>query len=209
MRLQAPIALFALSLAGCNPRPATDAARATGDTAMHAAHPAGQPPSALAPRDTGKVAQALSAAPASVTRNAAVMDWPAKEGGQPQQLRAGSNGWTCFPATPQAAGAQGEDPMCLDARFAEWATAWANRKPPKVTGVGVGYMLRGDVGGSNTDPFATKPTADNQWVQTGPHVMVVVPDVAQLAGLPTDPKTGAPWVMWKGTPYAHIMVPVQ
>jgi len=25
---------------------------------------------------------------------------------------------------------------------------------------------------------------------------------------PTDPKSGGPWVMWKGTPYAHVMVPV-
>src|SRR5262245_12579568 len=25
---------------------------------------------------------------------------------------------------------------------------------------------------------------------------------------PTDPKTGGPWVMWKGTRYAHVMVPV-
>ena len=27
-------------------------------------------------------------------------------------------------------------------------------------------------------------------------------------GLSTDPKNGGPWVMWKGTPYAHIMAPV-
>ena len=23
-----------------------------------------------------------------------------------------------------------------------------------------------------------------------------------------DPKSGGPWVMWKGTPYAHLMVRV-
>jgi hypothetical protein len=30
-----------------------------------------------------------------------------------------------------------------------------------------------------------------------------------LASLPTDPNNGGPWVMWKGTKYAHIMVPVK
>ncbi|MGH7629531.1 MAG: hypothetical protein ACREOF_09075 [Gemmatimonadales bacterium] len=205
----ASIALVALCAPGCESRPAGDTARADADSATHAARSAAQPPSGQAPRDTGKVAQALSAAPPSITQNAAVMDWPARQGDQPLQLRAGSNGWTCFPATPQAAGAQGEDPMCLDARFADWATAWAARTPPKGTGVGIGYMLRGDAGVSNTDPFATGPTPDNQWVRSGPHVMVVVPNVTQLAGLPSDPKTGGPWVMWKGTPYAHLMVPVE
>ena len=27
-------------------------------------------------------------------------------------------------------------------------------------------------------------------------------------GLSTDPHNGGPYVMWKGTPYAHIMIPV-
>ena len=38
-------------------------------------------------------------------------------------------------------------------------------------------------------------------------VMVLTPDTNQLAALPTDPHNGGPWVMWKGTKYAHIMVP--
>jgi hypothetical protein len=38
--------------------------------------------------------------------------------------------------------------------------------------------------------------------------MIIVPDNALLAGLPTDPENGGPYVMWKGTPYAHVMVPV-
>jgi hypothetical protein len=35
-----------------------------------------------------------------------------------------------------------------------------------------------------------------------------VPDPALLEGIPTDPATGGPYVMWKGTPYQHVMVPV-
>jgi hypothetical protein len=37
--------------------------------------------------------------------------------------------------------------------------------------------------------------------------MVLTPDTNQLEALPTDPHNGGPWVMWKGTKYAHIMVP--
>ena len=72
----------------------------------------------------------------------------------------------------------------------------------------VAYMLQGDAGASNIDPYATGPTSDNDWVMTGPHVMVIVPDPSSLDGMPTDAKSGGPWVMWKGTPYAHIMVPL-
>ena len=69
-------------------------------------------------------------------------------------------------------------------------------------------ILRGDHGASNTDPFATGPTASNQWVVSPSHVMLLVPDAKMLDTMPTDPHSGGPWVMWKGTPYAHIMVPM-
>lgn len=69
-------------------------------------------------------------------------------------------------------------------------------------------MLRGDKGASNTYPYATARTADNQRVVSPAHLMLLFPDPKMLDSYPTDPKTGGPWVMWKGTPYAHIMVPV-
>jgi len=46
------------------------------------------------------------------------------------------------------------------------------------------------------------------WVQEGPHLMIIVPNSGALVGLPDDPGSGGPYVMWKGTPYAHVMVPV-
>src|SRR5206468_246176 len=72
---------------------------------------------------------------------------------------------------------------------------------------GGAYMLKGDKGASNTDPYATKASADNQWVVSGPHIMILPTEVSQLDAYPTDWTKGGPWVMWKGTPYAHIMVP--
>lgn len=38
--------------------------------------------------------------------------------------------------------------------------------------------------------------------------MIVVPHEAALEGLSTDPKDPV-YVMWKGTPYAHIMVKIE
>lgn len=194
-----------LTLAACAPRD-TETATTGADTAAIAA--AGE---AVTPAPTGnaKIDDALSAAPASITQQAAVMDWPDSAGGQPKELRRGTNGWTCFPSSPRAVRSGGKDPICLDQQFMSWAEAFMSRKPLRVRAVGLSYMLQGDAGASNTDPYAKAPTSDNQWVRSGPHLMVVVPNPAQLAGLPTDPKNGGPWVMWKGTPYAHVMAPVR
>jgi hypothetical protein len=156
-----------------------------------------------------KIANAMSAAPAEIGKNATIMDWPEKEGGQPKQLRAGTNGWVCFPNSPSEFGAASvADPMCLDKQWQTWGDAWMSKAQPKVIGTGIAYMLKGDKGASNTDPFATGPTATNDWIVSPPHIMVLYADLKVLDSFPTDPKTGGPWVMWKGTPYAHLMVPV-
>ena len=158
--------------------------------------------------DSQKISNAMSAAPAAIARNATIMDWPDKAGGQPRQLRAGSNGWVCFPNSPsEYVGASIEDPMCLDKAWQAWADAWEKKATPKIEGGGIAYMLRGDKGASNTDPFATGPTASNDWVVSPPHIMVLYAEVKLLDAYPTDPRNGGPWVMWKGTPYAHLMVP--
>jgi hypothetical protein len=150
--------------------------------------------------DAQKIALAMSAGPAEIARNATIIDMTDMAAGQPKQLRGGSNGWACY--------ASMDEPMCLDKEWQKWAEAWMKKTEPKIEGTGFAYMLRGDKGASNTDPFATAPTADNQWVVSPPHLMVLLQDPKLLDAYPTDPKTGGPWVMWKGTPYAHIMVPV-
>jgi hypothetical protein len=200
----------ALVLIACQPSPNAETARVADTSGARPADTMAAGHDMTTPRSTGdpKIDDALSAAPAAVAQNATVMDWPDSAGKQ-KELRRGTNGWTCFPSTPAATGAAGRDPMCLDKEFVGWVGALVSRKPPQVKGVGIGYMLHGDMGASNTDPFAKGPTADNQWVKAGPHLMLITPTKAQLENVPTDPKNGGPWVMWKGTPYAHVMVPTQ
>jgi hypothetical protein len=147
------------------------------------------------PTPDDPIAYALSAGPPAIAAEATVMDL---EG---NVLRAGTNGWTCM-AVPAA-------PMCVDRQWMAWLDAYMNRHDEvNVTGLGLAYMLRGDAGASNIDPYAEGPTPDNEWVVTGPHLMIIVPDPALLAGIPTDPATGGPYVMWRDHPLVHVMVPV-
>jgi hypothetical protein len=151
------------------------------------------------------VASAESAAPAAIARDAAVVTVDAS--GAMTTVRKGTNGWTCLPDAPDT---PGPDPMCFDQNAGKWVDAWVHHKPPPAGTVGVMYMLEGGTDASNTDPYATKPTAENNWVKTGPHLMIVGSKEI-LAGHPSGPKpdTSAPYVMWAGTPYAHLMVPVK
>jgi len=149
------------------------------------------------------VKSAESAAPASIAHNASVITVGAD--GKVTELRKGSNGWTCMPDSPTT---PGPDPMCMDANAGKWAQAWMGHKPPPAGTTGVMYMLEGGTDASNTDPYATQPTAENDWIKTGPHIMVVGSKEI-LAGMPSGakPDTSVPYVMWAGTPYAHLMVP--
>ena len=159
-------------------------------------------PASLAAQDAGmkaKMKDALSAATPALAANATVMDWDGTV------MKEGTNGWTCLPTPPDF---DGQAPMCLDSQWMAWAEAWQDKQPVSTTTVGIGYMLAGDEGASNTDPYATDPEAVDDWVSAGPHLMVIVPDGADLEGVTADYESGGPWVMWKGTPYAHIMVPV-
>jgi hypothetical protein len=85
----------------------------------------------------------------------------------------------------------------------------SHKTPPSAAGFI--YMLAGDHGTSNTDPYATAKTATNHWVQTGPHVMIVGASVKTMTGYPrtADADPTKPYVMWPGTPYEHLMIPVK
>ena len=153
--------------------------------------------------DAALIASAMQAAPKSIAEGATIIAMGPDH--KIRTIREGNNGWTCMPDTPTT---QAPDPMCMDANAREWAHAWLGRKEPPAGKIGFIYMLAGDTGASNIDPYAEKRTSDNQWIAEGPHIMVLLPDPAQLDAPPTDPNQGGPYVMWKGTPYAHIMVPV-
>lgn len=142
---------------------------------------------------------ALSAAPPTLKDKVTVLDW------EKNVLQKGDSRYTCFPTPPQL---EGKAPMCMDEAWMEWADAWMNKKPFQAKTIGISYMLAGDQGASNIDPYAEGETEENQWVKEGPHLMIITPDQSLLDSLPVDPHNGGPYVMWKDTPYVHIMIPV-
>lgn len=161
-----------------------------------------------APTDEEKIADAMNAAPASVAEAATIMDWPTTEGGEMTVLREGANGWVCYPTNPVVLAADFNDPMCLDEVWQGWLEALLAGEEPTIETIGVAYMLSGDGGASNIDPFATGPTDDNEWHVSGPHTMILMPN-QNYEGISTDHTNGGPYVMWAETPYAHIMVPIE
>jgi hypothetical protein len=151
------------------------------------------------PSDAAYIAKALTAAPTGVAKGAGVAR--IDKDGNMQSLRDSKNGFTCLVML--------NDVMCADANsMAFFGAAMKKQTPPDK--LGLSYMLRGDEGASNTDPSATKKTADNHWVVTGPHIMIVGGGVKDL-GLPDTPDADPtkPYLMWADTPYAHAMIPVR
>jgi hypothetical protein len=156
--------------------------------------------------DEQLIASAMTAAPAKVAKDASVMTMEAD--GSMRMLREGTNGFTCIPDNPQT---PGPDPMCFDKNSGEWVHAMFAHKPPPAGKIGLMYMLAGGTDASNTDPYAAKPSSSNHWIKTGPHVMIVGADASFYDTYPkkADPDTAVPYVMWAGTPYQHLMVPVK
>jgi len=145
------------------------------------------------------IRSATSAGPHSISDHAAVM--AADASGKMVQIRAGTNGWTCIPDEPSTPGL---DPMCIDKNGMEWVSALIAKAPkPKNTAPGLIYMLEGGSDISATDPFATKT---DHYVSSPAHYMIMWPYDAKSTGFATTPKKTGTWIMWAGTPYAHLMV---
>jgi len=153
-----------------------------------------------------KIRSASSAAPMAVSKDATIMDWPSTPDGKLVTLREGTNGWTCLPDTPSS---PGPDPMCLDKQWMKWLNAYMSKTVPAIDGVGIAYMLQPGSYASNSDPFAGKPAPGEQWIKAPPHIMVLTPGKIDPAMFSSDPHSGAHWIMWGGTPYEHLMIPVK
>jgi hypothetical protein len=158
-------------------------------------------PSAEVPRDPSRyIAKARRAGPDAVVEKASyAMRQP---DGSLKDIQKGSNGFTCL-VLPDGA------PACADAGGLAWIAAVLSRGPAPEE-VGIVYMMAGDAGMSTHDPFARE--SRKHWVQTGPHVMIVgkaAQEVTKRYPRSLDPDPSQPFVMYPGTPYEHLKLPVQ
>lgn len=157
------------------------------------------------PDAAAKIASAMTAAPPAISAEATIVDNAVDDAGKYVLLREGSNGWTCFPDIPAS---PGNDPACYDATWMDWNYAFLSGEAPSPAVPGLAYMLQGGSDASNTDPMATEPAPGEDWVPSAPHVMILMPGELDPKVFSTDHDSGQPYIMWAGTPYAHIMMPI-
>src|SRR5205085_959137 len=99
-------------------------------------------------------------------------------------------------------------PKCLDQTWMAWMQARNEGKAPKIDKLGIGYQLQGGTAASTTDPMVVKPGDNERWQIVDPGVMLLMPDDLKPADFPTNSSAGRPYIMYEGTPYDFLMVPV-
>jgi hypothetical protein len=145
-----------------------------------------------------KIARATSAGPENISESARIIDTDAQ--GNKVILREGSNGFTCMPGNPNVVG---EPPMCVDAASMQWfADAKAHKPKPTNTVPGITYMLAGATQRSDSDPNDTTSMP----IDVGPHWMIMWPFDPKATGLPVTHKDTGAYIMWAGSPYAHVHI---
>jgi hypothetical protein len=145
-----------------------------------------------------KIARAMSAGPTEVAKAARIVDTDAQ--GKTVVLREGNNGFTCMPGNLKVVG---EPPMCVDAAAMQWYDdAKAHKPKPTNTVPGITYMLAGATQRSDSDPHDTTSMP----IEIGPHWMIMWPFDPKTTGLPTTHKPTGAYIMWAGSPYAHLHI---
>jgi hypothetical protein len=148
-----------------------------------------------------------SAAPEFIGKNATVI------GASGKVLREGTNGWRCEPFVPMPAEGfetpRHASPGCSDKNAVAWASAYKANTNPVLEGDGWIWMLNGDLGADNFKPYTDgqKNEGHKHYIEAGAHLMLMPKDPSSMDGQSTDHTTGAPFVMFVGTPYAHLMIP--
>jgi len=148
---------------------------------------------------------AMSAAPKNVSNKATIM------GSDRKILKEGSNGWVCMPGTPPN---ENVNPMCVDPAWQNWLQEYMKgslgedyQYNSETAAFGVSYMLVGDIPVDNDEAF-NLDKSKGTWVAEGPHLMLLLPE-SLMESLPKDPYSGGPYVMWEGSEFVHVMVPLQ
>ena len=154
-----------------------------------------------------------TAAPSYIAKDATVLNE------KMEMLREGTNGWTCLPVNPRGMSdpengwkdAHEAMPLCGDAEVFKWISAYLSDEVPDMDYDGYAWMLHGDMGEDNSTPkvMSKNDAKEGHWIESGPHLMRMPKDPSSLDGMTTDFNSGAPYVMFSGTPYAHVMYPIQ
>ncbi len=123
--------------------------------------------------------------------------------GEVTRVREGSNGFTCT-IIPDGS----EAPFCGDEAAFAWMVAAMSKAPkPPTTRPGIGYMAQGGMHFETASgEIVMEPAAGTKEVKEPPHWMLFWPVDPATSGLPTRPNAGGAYIMFAGTPYAHLMI---
>jgi hypothetical protein len=99
------------------------------------------------------------------------------------------------------------DPICMDGAAHQWMTDIMNNAPkPSNTIPGVAYMARGGSHFEKNKKVVMQKEAGATVVKEPPHWMVMWPFDPATTKLPTAPNSSGSYIMFDGSPYAHLMV---
>jgi len=136
--------------------------------------------------DSEKIADALSAGPPFITKDATILDWPATPDGEYRVLRKGTNEWSCLPAVP---GYPHDEPGCFDKVFMQWMKDGLAGRTPHLDAIGIAYMYKGAFVHKPGETVPSKPE-----FHVGPHIMIVSPHQDGFQAYNRDGTTGMPYV---------------
>jgi len=139
-----------------------------------------------------QIARAIAAGPKSVTESARIEGRDAQ--GKKVVLREGNNGFTCVPGNPRVVG---RPASCSNQAAQQWSADLAAGKPaPTNTVAGIIYMQSG----------ATERSASGATLTIGPQWMIIWPFDPKASGLSGTKKDTGAYILWPGTPYAHLHI---
>ena len=163
----------------------------------------GIPNDVIAMSDREQMKLALSAAPAHLAKEAAVMVFG--NDGKLKEARPGTNGYTCIPTVMNL---PIPDPMCMDAAVKQWLDdMMQNASKPSNTVPGIAYMAAGGSHWEQKGEVVMKGGEPGAKVaKEPPHWMIMWPFDSKTSMLPSKPNPSGVYIMFDGTPYAHLMI---
>jgi hypothetical protein len=139
-----------------------------------------------------QIARAVAAGPKHVTDLARIEGSNAQ--GERVVLREGSNSFTCRPGNPNIVG---RPASCANHAAQQWSADLAAGKPAPTNSIpGIIFMQSG----------ATDRDASGATVTIGPQWVITWPFDPKASGLSGTPKDSGAYVLWPGSPYAHLHI---
>lgn len=150
----------------------------------------------------GMMKMARSAAPPRISDNATIL-LPGPDG-KLMEAKKGTNGFTCI---PDLDGQEKPDPICADKAATEFIVSMMNKEAkPANKEPGVAYMAQGGWHWEKDGRVVMSDTPGAKRVKEPPHWMMLWPFDMKSTMLPDRPGKFGTYIMFEGTPYAHLMI---